>query len=946
MASQSSIIGLLRVLLSANAAEYESGMKKSVSVTKGVTTELKGTAAEAQKTGQAIAKGLALPPGADRIPGSIHSISDSFKKLAGETLDAGRISADFGTIFKATIAGFVSAEAIIGGVKAAWGALTDFVSSSVQAYSAQESAVKKMTAALTAQGNATPQVIKQYKDMASQFQQTTVFSDELINEMQALLVQVGDVMPAEMEGALQAATNLASGLGIDLRAATMLVGKAFEGETGTLKRYGIVIDDTKLKAQGITAVLDAVQSRFGGQAQAEAETYAGKLKQIANAWSEVQEIVGEIVVSNPIVEASLRDVMTALQGGTGAVIEHQHSWSNLLAMWGQQGGPAFIAMSAFVRRLEDAADAANKAAKAAQFSPEFIKPAASHVPQALQDAQRLRDETKRLAEEQKKAAEAAEAWAKAIASVRAQISGADLQRDVKQLAEAYVGLTREQRANEFVIDRVAEAAQKLFDNHAVLTPQLFRMIIANGNLAASMPPVVAGMQAIGDAGRLVSDHFQKTVEIADSLIPKLKVIAGLGSEFRGVGAIPVPIAPELEKSIDGVQELIGALQTLSQVGPASISAVVSSIGQMIQGWQMATDAVKNFQKGGLGLLGGLANGINLVNGLLGIAQSLMSLGEKFFGDRGRDMVESFAASHGGFDRLHEKLLELGAEGEKLWIKLTQGVGRNNPLEAQAAIALVAEALARGAQKTVEATKDIDEAAKKLAASLRAEFDSLTSEIDSLTQSIANEMPEEVMGIVEQQTRERIRQIEEERKKIEEELRQVGEAVGEEAEGVGETIGEHIGGAIEDIRLGLHDNASEWENWARRVAEAVKGIVVDVEIPEPDPGRWGSFSSGTAGLDFQDFGARSVAMLHSREAVIPQTRVGSFAGQVATALQSTSTTVQSSRGGSRISLVINNPVMDTAERTRQLARDIAREIDRGGDIRTEWQDQVRSMAGGR
>jgi hypothetical protein len=37
------------------------------------------------------------------------------------------------------------------------------------------------------------------------------------------------------------------------------------------------------------------------------------------------------------------------------------------------------------------------------------------------------------------------------------------------------------------------------------------------------------------------------------------------------------------------------------------------------------------------------------------------------------------------------------------------------------------------------------------------------------------------------------------------------------------------------------------------------------------------------LDFQDFGRQSAVMLHSREAVVPQSGVGQFAAQVASAL---------------------------------------------------------------
>jgi hypothetical protein len=61
-------------------------------------------------------------------------------------------------------------------------------------------------------------------------------------------------------------------------------------------------------------------------------------------------------------------------------------------------------------------------------------------------------------------------------------------------------------------------------------------------------------------------------------------------------------------------------------------------------------------------------------------------------NEGRDLVQDFAASFGGFDALHERLLEMGDAGEVLWKKLTQGVGRDNPEQAKAVIAEVTAAL--------------------------------------------------------------------------------------------------------------------------------------------------------------------------------------------------------------------------------------------------------------
>ena len=145
---------------------------------------------------------------------------------------AGRLST-FMDQAKGAFVGFVAAHATMATVRAAWRALTEFVGGSIRAYAEQEAATVKLTQALRSQGSFTPQLSRHYQDLAASFQKTTVFGDELLLEMTALLTQIGNVGPRQMRAALQASTDLAAGLGIDLRAATVLVGKAFAGETGS-----------------------------------------------------------------------------------------------------------------------------------------------------------------------------------------------------------------------------------------------------------------------------------------------------------------------------------------------------------------------------------------------------------------------------------------------------------------------------------------------------------------------------------------------------------------------------------------------------------------------------------------------------------------------------------------------------------------------------------------
>lgn len=80
----------------------------------------------------------------------------------------------------------------------------------------------------------------------------------------------------------------------------------------------------------------------------------------------------------------------------------------------------------------------------------------------------------------------------------------------------------------------------------------------------------------------------------------------------------------------------------------------------------------------------------LVEGFKKIGSAVAGIFDR---NKGRDIVEDFVAGFGGFDAFHQMLGEkLPADAERLWIMLTQGVGRNNKDEARNAIAVIQKAL--------------------------------------------------------------------------------------------------------------------------------------------------------------------------------------------------------------------------------------------------------------
>lgn len=441
-----SVIGNLRLSLGLGTAEYESAWDKAEVKTRGSLSNINRMVQsfsgqklldEADRMVQAIEKvgGVSKLTQAEigQLSGVIGQLNEKFKVLGKEVpphialierelkqLDSTQKTANttttgFTATFGKMVASMVTAQAVISTVRGLWSSYVGLIQGSIESFANAEAAQTKLVAALKAQGTATPEVIKQQSDLAAQFQRTTVYADDLLMEMQGLLVQVGNVMPNQMQSALKAATDLASGLGIDLRTATMLVGKAFEGETGTLKRYGIVIDETKLKTEGVTAVLDAIQQKFGGQAQAEVATYAGQIKQLANNWDDLKERIGAIVVQSDEVKvllSSLNSLLKAMAGESeGAASGIGKLWSawDLFITGLRSSEPTLRMIDKWLSDQAFKADAAQQAALAFSKAPPSL-PVAPGLPNIGEAGlkifnQEIEDHKKRL-EEAKRAAEA------------------------------------------------------------------------------------------------------------------------------------------------------------------------------------------------------------------------------------------------------------------------------------------------------------------------------------------------------------------------------------------------------------------------------------------------------------------------------------------------------------------------------------------------------------
>lgn len=121
-------------------------------------------------------------------------------------------------------------------------------------------------------------------ELFTSIQKTTRFSDDQAADAFSTLMSITQDYTGSVRN-LTLATDIAAAKKIDLKAAAELVGKAMIGETGALKKQGIVIDEN-------ADAIAELGKRFTGFAERDASTLQGQLVQVANAWDNVLESMG------------------------------------------------------------------------------------------------------------------------------------------------------------------------------------------------------------------------------------------------------------------------------------------------------------------------------------------------------------------------------------------------------------------------------------------------------------------------------------------------------------------------------------------------------------------------------------------------------------------------------------------------------------------------------
>lgn len=205
-----------------------------------------------------------------------------------------------------------------------------------EASTAQE-AQAKLNAILSATGETSGITAGQVNDLANEMQRLTRFEDDTVVSASTVMLTFRTISSTTFPQAMKAAADLAAMWGMDLTSAARMVGRALDapGEgLGMLTRLGVrFTDQQKEMLQQLTAtgrgaeaqaqILDILNSKFGGTAQAMVNTYAGRMEQLHNTFGNIKEEIGGAFL--PVLEDLAKALTETFEGQGSAVTNFANS---------------------------------------------------------------------------------------------------------------------------------------------------------------------------------------------------------------------------------------------------------------------------------------------------------------------------------------------------------------------------------------------------------------------------------------------------------------------------------------------------------------------------------------------------------------------------------------------------------------------------------------------
>jgi len=239
--------------------------------------------------------------------------------------------------------------ALAGAVVGGFAALTNGLVSSTKAAMDAQAVQAQLSAVLESTGGKAGVTADMVNNLASEMQRLTRFEDEALVSAQSILLTFTNIGADVFPNATWAVADMAQALGMDLKSASIMVGKALNDPiqgVSALRRVGVSLTDAQEQlierlvrtgqvAEAQKVILEELKTEFGGSAVAAGQTFAGQLDRLKNALGDVKETIGAALLpvlqqygemaieylARPEVQAAVEDLAASVAEFAGTVVE-------------------------------------------------------------------------------------------------------------------------------------------------------------------------------------------------------------------------------------------------------------------------------------------------------------------------------------------------------------------------------------------------------------------------------------------------------------------------------------------------------------------------------------------------------------------------------------------------------------------------------------------------
>jgi len=209
---------------------------------------------------------------------------------------------------------------------------------SLKNFDAQQKAIAKIETGLQSTGNAVGKTSKELQDLAAQLQSNSLYGDEdILENVTAPLLTFVKIQGDVFDEAQQNVLDYAAKLNIDLKSASIQVGKALNDPVkgiNALSRAGVQFTEeqkdlikslveTGREADAQRIIMKELETQFGGTAKAVSMTGLGPVQQLKNQLGDLSESIGAILL--PYVQQLAEKVTNLAKWFTGLSAETQNN---------------------------------------------------------------------------------------------------------------------------------------------------------------------------------------------------------------------------------------------------------------------------------------------------------------------------------------------------------------------------------------------------------------------------------------------------------------------------------------------------------------------------------------------------------------------------------------------------------------------------------------------